>query len=547
MIDFDDRFKAGFDLANEVPLKARDVPLMTFAEPATWADKWITVTDEETGKTKKKLVLNPAFAEDWVHVLAPEVFVSVDFPLKQYTTSAFDHRSASFCDGRVKVSTMLHKDGPGLIETIDYLPGNTRERRCIGVDGKKAFNVYCQMEWKPYNDRSPPDDGPWLDFLKRVFPNRRERLEIVRWAATLVIIRIKMAYGLLLVSEEQGMGKGTLADLLGMILGMWNVSYVNEERIVGSFNDWAEKRLAICPEIYQGKSAKAYNALKPTVTDKIIEVNRKYLAPYKVTNSCEIIACSNSLRALRLDNKDRRWFVPEVTTIKQGEAYWTGFYKWLNEEDGYRKIVWSLANFLKNNDPVARGSEAPSTAMKKRVIETFHSDGAKYLIRPFELMNSAQFDEIKFDEQTKTVTLDGEVIKSEVARRLVLTRYAGIEMITLDTHARMAIKNKLYSRGDALPAWEHTAVRDAAAKAGVYTGERMKKWARDARIITAFQMLADMNPHDFAIAMANEERVKVRLADGQEVDTAAVQLSHGDRITVAVVELERLAEELSEL
>ena len=90
-----------------------------------------------------------------------------------------------------------------------------------------------------------------------------------------------MRYGLLLVSAMQGVGKGTLAEkILKPLVGENNVSAPNENQVVDqSFNDWiAHRRLVIIHEIYAGQSKKAYNKIKPLITDDSVYVNKKFFA-----------------------------------------------------------------------------------------------------------------------------------------------------------------------------------------------------------------------------------------------------------------------------
>jgi hypothetical protein len=56
-----------------------------------------------------------------------------------------------------------------------------------------------------------------------VFPVERQRLEVKRWIATLIARpAVKMRYGLLLVSETQGVGKTTLGHMLTEVIGRHN-------------------------------------------------------------------------------------------------------------------------------------------------------------------------------------------------------------------------------------------------------------------------------------------------------------------------------------
>jgi len=365
---WDERFRIAWDLADSVPEPARHVAMWSFAEPATWATKKVG----ETSHGRPLYGLNKPFAKEWVHVVKPELYISEEFPLSMYSQKEFDHRCASFADKGVRVSELLKAYLPGEVSTINYRP-DLKTGRHTTVDGAKFFNTYCPRRWEPY--KKAPDVSLWLDFLTRLFPNPEELREIMRYAATLIAKpEIKMAYGLLLISEMQGVGKTTLADILAMILGPSNISYVEEHDITGRFNDWAEKRLIICEEIYAGHSAAAYNRLKSVATNKTVRIEKKNLQRYEIDNFGHVIACSNSIKALKLDNTDRRWMVPEVTEHKQSSEYWTGLHSWLDRDEGYRKIAWWAGDFLESERPVMPGEEAPWTATTSAVIEAFRSE-----------------------------------------------------------------------------------------------------------------------------------------------------------------------------
>jgi hypothetical protein len=180
-----------------------------------------------------------------------------------------------------------------------------------------------------------------------------------------------MRYGLLLVSEQQGVGKGTLGEaILAPLVGRHNFSSPNETALVdSSFNQWAaHKRLILCAEIYSGHSWKAYNKLKGLVTDSEIYINRKNMSEYMTSNWVHVVLCSNHLRALRLDFKDRRWLVPKLTEATRPASYWMEFHKWLVEKGGLGAIREWADDFLATNAPVSTSDHAPMTAAKEEMI-----------------------------------------------------------------------------------------------------------------------------------------------------------------------------------
>jgi len=176
------------------------------------------------------------------------------------------------------------------------------------------------------------------------------------------------------VSERQGVGKTTLgSSILGPLVGMQNVGFPTENQIVQSeFNGWlANKRLIVINEIYSGHSWKAYNKLKSAITDREVEVNEKYQRPYVIENWCHVFACSNSMRALKIEEDDRRWFYPEVNEEKWSRVKFESFHNWL--KSGGLNIIKQWAESY--GDYVMKGQPAPMTERKKELIVSSRTEG----------------------------------------------------------------------------------------------------------------------------------------------------------------------------
>jgi hypothetical protein len=258
---------------------------------------------------------------------------------------------------------------------------------------------------------------PFLDFMKHLIPNESDRNLLLRWCATLIARPdIRMSYGVLMISQVQGVGKGTLGEaILSPLLGDWNVSYPDEQQVTESaFNAWlAHKRLAVVQEIYSGHSVKAYDRLKSVITDKNVTVNEKYMPAYTLENHIHVFACSNSERALRLDDNDRRWLVPKVTEEIKSVDYWRALRRWLNE-DGLAIIKYWAENFLRKNGPVYSGEHAPPTSAKNEIIAEGRSEGVRLAFDLGEFVH-------KMKGETKVV-LAVEDVRDWVAERRQLDR-----------------------------------------------------------------------------------------------------------------------------
>lgn len=392
---FDDKFGESFDLADPFPpnlfRNGRYIGPSFFSllKPATWATQAIP----GEGKGRPTLALRDDFKKEWLHSIIPEAFVNVNWPDEVWDASNFNSKVDPFSDS-TETSRLLKKDDGSKAHALEYDPAKKKGVYVDGTGGRK-INTHVPSDIK--EEKGNPK--PFLDFMEQLVPDKKDRTELMRWCATLIAKpEVRMAYGVLLISETQGVGKSTLgASILAPLMGEKNVSYPSEKEIVESqFNYWlAHKRLAIIHEIYAGHSAKAYNALKSVITEKDVTVSKKYQANYLIRNWIHVFACSNSLRAIQLSMDDRRWFVPKLTEEKWAKKYWDDFNDWLQWHGGLGIVKWWASDFLKKEASVAVGEAAPWSLLKKEIIEEGFSPGqtliAQFLDATKEEMNGTPF------------------------------------------------------------------------------------------------------------------------------------------------------------
>lgn len=372
---FRDKFPTGWDMADPLPqnLFGDDgywlgPTIKTLSVPATWAtEKYMN------GGKKPATKIRNDFSEEWFHAIDPEVYIHKDWPNIIYNAKSFNNLIAPFTDveetDRLVKKVFANKTG-----VIKYSPAYK-----AGVWDDENGRVYINTH-VPSNIKAMAGDfTPWTDFMAHLIEDPYDRVETLRWVATLIARpEIKMQYGILLISETQGVGKSTLGEkILGPLLGEENVSAPSERQITESgFNEWAaHKRLAVIHEIYAGHSSKAYDNLKSIITERTIEVNKKYQSTYKIENWLHFFACSNSPRALKLSFDDRRWFVPKVTSRKKPAEYWIMFNNWLSRKHGLNIIKYWADEWLRANSPVVAGMDAPDSATKRDMILDGYSAG----------------------------------------------------------------------------------------------------------------------------------------------------------------------------
>lgn len=376
MIQFTDEFPVSFDLADEFPAKLFGTAdsmrvyigpsFRDCQHPATWATD---IIPSPKGKGRPTIVLRDSFKGMWAYVEETDLYVCTEMPeiirpeaILNKMLAAFSHASET-CKLIVKAYT-------GRSARICYRPDN--KGLMVTHRGSSAINLHVPASIKSLHG----DPGMWLDFMDYMFVNERERDDAMRWCATLIARpEVRMGYGLLLISEHQGVGKTTLgANILAPLVGVQNVSYPGESDVISPFNDWiAQKRLAIISEIYSGGSWKAYQMLKSAITDKDISVNQKYVRPYIIDNWCHIFASSNSMRALKMESDDRRWLYPEVTEIAWPKEKFLALRDWV-ANGGLGIIRHWAESYGKYVMPAER---APMTDRKREMVEGSRSEAQR--------------------------------------------------------------------------------------------------------------------------------------------------------------------------
>ena len=377
-LQFTDEFPMGFDLADKMPEDLHVTidkhkhylgpAFSNMLHPATW------MTDKIPQEKGRPIIELRECAKDlWAYVENIDMIICKEIPalmLRQEITS----KSLAPFSHSDNTAKMIIKNQRGRTTNISYRP----DKKGLRITNKEtsSINIHTPSTIKAIKG----DISTFLKFLNYMFPNKKECTQLQRWLATLIARPdIRIGFGILLISEKQGIGKTTLAEMiLAPLVGWSNVSFPNEMSFQSSFNGWAaNKRLLIVNEIYQGHSWKVYNMLKSIITDRNIEVNIKHLPPYTVDNFCHIYACSNSMGALKMNDEDRRWFIPEMTkhiwTFQQFKA----FRKWV--ASGGLNIIrhWSEGF----NDYIDMSEHAPKTETKTILIEEGQSKMIQHVIK----------------------------------------------------------------------------------------------------------------------------------------------------------------------
>jgi hypothetical protein len=297
-----------------------------------------------------------------------DAFYNIENPARMYPRSTVSSHLKHLSD----VQDLGQKMGDlQKLDRLTYKPYRVGEdKRLIRIGAELCLNTYTPPAIKPVKGNI----APFIEFINYLIPDPQEAHQALRWIATLAACPdVHMGWAMLLISEKQGTGKTTLGELfLRPLVGAHNCSIVTSDLIRDGRNAWAgNKRLGMVYELYTEYSQAAYNKIKTAITDKNIKVDEKYVPEYEIENCVHVFANSNSMKALKIENEDRRWFIPRLTETSWPREKWIEFRKWANSGGVAMVYDWAINDW---DDYVGEAEEAPGSELKNDIIEDAKSE-----------------------------------------------------------------------------------------------------------------------------------------------------------------------------
>jgi hypothetical protein len=137
----------------------------------------------------------------------------------------------------IPAATWLSSNKP--VEQMTWMPGKpaiiqdrlTATGGFIERKGVRVFNQYIPPTLKHGN---PDMAGPWLDHVRRVYPDDADHL--IKWLAHRVQRPDEKVNHALVLGGKQGIGKDTLLEPVKRAVGSWNFHEVSPQQMLGRFN-----------------------------------------------------------------------------------------------------------------------------------------------------------------------------------------------------------------------------------------------------------------------------------------------------------------------
>ncbi len=295
-------------------------------------------------------------------------YAADDFPLaeiKKIVNNAYHYRPDKIPYVRVGTNyfKIIQKQDRHGIERRELKPWN---KDTITEDHKRKFLAYvpkyddfamlpsnieykpivkgCYNLYAPFNHTPAPERGdmPWsIHMLRHVFGEQLK--QGIKYMQILYLHPEKSTVILALVSKENKTGKTTFCNWLHMLFGQ-NVALLSSSDFTSGFNSsYATKNLLIIEETLLEKRM-TIEKLKALVTSKYIQVNEKYVTPYKIPFHGKVVLTSNNVDKFALvDPKETRFFVRKLSKPTNFNA---------NIEDDLLREIPAFLRYLQDLPPV---------------------------------------------------------------------------------------------------------------------------------------------------------------------------------------------------
>ena len=373
--EWDADFPEGWDVADELPrcVKTRfgHKELSSYLRLATLATEDDMDRPPRNDGVRHQKV-REIFLNQWFYVSSSDEYVYFpsdhDAPVIK-ASKEFDNHFRVW--STVDETSKLMKKAQRSYDRTAFLPGR---RTGVYNDGNDATNINVYTGTKIVPARG--DMSPFLEFLSGLLPVEWERLHVQDWLATLIARPGDRSSHAILLSGCGGTGKSTLAEFATQVVGEHNTQLLTAETFENSIfsGHLRNKVLVVIPEVYCGANFKVANKMKGLITDARLEIHSKGKDAYNNTNTLWFIASSNDAMPIRLDEDDRRWFIPETSNRRRSEEEMEPYYQWFRNGGAGALLYWAQ-NYKSETgrDYLPEGMNAPATEKKKAMIESSQS------------------------------------------------------------------------------------------------------------------------------------------------------------------------------
>ena len=362
---------------------------------------------------------------------------SYPLPVQLHTIKENGERTVKTCPQH---ALWLTSPDRVVVEGSVYDP-STRARIIVDECGIKRLNEFSMRDYGsgPINQRHL---DMFVGHIEYMVPDREQSEIFIDWLAAKLQDMSFRGWGMIMVAQQQGIGRGTFSNMLADLFGAHNVANTPYHELTapdGQWNEWRAKGLVITNEAADdsntGSFYQRYNQLKEVVdtTPCLVTINyKKGLRIPRMTYTSHLL-CVNHIGNTRLDPEDRRFYVMQNTTQPASDEYFAKLNAWRAECNKFGIPDWlnHVGRWLmaRKVDATKLSGRAPDTEIKAAMIEANQSPldiAIKTILEsiptPYLSTNQAANILVPILERLNLSILDNKykkIIKRELAEKTV--------------------------------------------------------------------------------------------------------------------------------
>ncbi len=261
----------------------------------------------------------PSWCNNWIYVNSHTGYMNIK-TCGIHKSESFNLENGKFIpvgESGSKPSASKYVSDNGFVDKVDaiaYLPGV--DESLVDLEGRTLFNVFnpssLPVQSTEFTDKGLEAIDTIKKHVKFICGNDEDTDILLQWLAFQIQHPGKRILWAPVIQSIQGVGKSFFGELLRACLGDRNVGTVSPTQVTSDFNGWATN---VCVNVLEELRVKGHNryeatnALKPLITDRMIQINEKGVKPYMTYNTANYMCFTNYKDALPLDGDDRRWWV----------------------------------------------------------------------------------------------------------------------------------------------------------------------------------------------------------------------------------------------
>jgi len=216
-----------------------------------------------------------------------------------------------------KISATKYVADNGFITNVDkmaYLP--MFEDKICTIDGSTVLNSFNPSSLPEEAEEFTEAGLEAIEMVKKhikfICTTDENSRILTEWLCHQVQFPGRQCLWAPVIQSIPGTGKSFFAELLRAALGDINVGTVSPTQVTSDFNGWATNVVVNILEelrVVGHNRYDAINALKPLITDRVVQINDKQVKAHRIINTSNYMCFTNYKDAIPVDKTDRRWWV----------------------------------------------------------------------------------------------------------------------------------------------------------------------------------------------------------------------------------------------